>query len=433
MQTKLSRYCKIYRDDHDPSSVILFSTKTASKVSIPESMLEDIRTGPLSEEETAELSELGFLIDSLDEERGAIHGFIDELNSEDSVFSAKLVMNLDCNLDCGYCFEGSRKGRHYMTEETAADCIRFIKKNITPGLKELGITFYGGEPLLSRDLIAAISSEIKIVAETAGLKYTGSLITNGTLLIPEVANAMSTAGVGSASITLDGPAYIHDKSRPFKNGGGSFGAIMKNLKGIAGLIDIDLSGNFTRNNYRRFPELFDLLSDEGLTPEDISSFQFYPVLQEAEGIANCHFREGCSSVNEPWLFEAEIFLREEIMKRGYRTSKIIPTACMMELKNRLIVNHDGSIYKCSGLLGRKEFKVGDIWSGIHDHRTSNNLDNWKNEECLSCEYLPLCFGGCRYMKYIRDNNMDVDCKKPYLDATLEAMVKQDIQYTANPY
>lgn len=43
--------------------------------------------------------------------------------------------------------------------------------------------------------------------------------------------------------------------------------------------------------------------------------------------------------------------------------------------------------------------------------------------------LPLCFGGCRYMKLVRDGNMSgVDCKKQYYDVTLEALVKQDIKY-----
>jgi uncharacterized protein len=93
------------------------------------------------------------------------------------------------------------------------------------------------------------------------------------------------------------------------------------------------------------------------------------------------------------------------------------------------VNYDGGIYKCSGLIGREEFKVGDIASGIKNYHSSHNLDNWKNEGCLSCAYLPLCFGGCRYMKFIRDGNMDgVDCKKQYLDATLEAAIRQDIKY-----
>ena len=333
-------------------------------------MLEDIRSGSLSEEERTTLAELGFLVASAEEDRKEILCFLDKLNKADRIFSLQLVMNLDCNLDCGYCFEGSRKGRHYLTSGDAHAFIVFVMENLKPGVEELGITFYGGEPLLSKDLIASISSEIRANAKQAGVKSTGKLITNGTLLVPAAVEKLSHAGVRSVRITLDGPADIHDKARPFRGGGGSFRTILKNLKEIVGMIDIDLSGNFTRNNYRRFPELFEQLSDAGITPQDIFSLQFYPVLQDAEGMVNCHFKEGCSSLNEPWIYEAEIFLREEILKRGFRRSKIIPTACMMELTNRFIVNYYGGIYKCSGLIGREEYKVGDIASGIKNYHIS---------------------------------------------------------------
>jgi uncharacterized protein len=237
------------------------------------------------------------------------------------------------------------------------------------------------------------------------------------------------SGVKAASVTLDGPESVHDSARPLKNGKGSYRIIMRNLKKVCDMIELEIGGNFTKKNYQQFPMLLDLLMDEGLTPEKISSLQFYPVIQEAEGIVNCDFNDGCNWLNEPWIFEAEIFLREEIMKRGFRTSRLIPTACMMDLKNRIIVNYDGTLYKCSGLIGREEFKVGDVKTGIKDFSQSHNLGSWKNGECLDCAYLPLCFGGCRYMKFLRDGNMDgVDCKKPYLDATLEAAIKQDIKY-----
>lgn len=102
---------------------------------------------------------------------------------------------------------------------------------------------------------------------------------------------------------------------------------------------------------------------------------------------------------------------------------------MVEYRDKMFINYDGGIYKCSGLIGREEFKAGDLNSGLKDYRSTHNLDNWKNEECLDCAYLPLCFGGCRYMKLVRDGNMaGVDCKKPFWDAMLEAMVKQDIRY-----
>jgi uncharacterized protein len=72
-----------------------------------------------------------------------------------------------------------------------------------------------------------------------------------------------------------------------------------------------------------------------------------------------------------------------------------------------------------------------VKSGVIDNGSMYNLDNWKIEECLSCKYLPLCFGGCRYMKYVRDGNLSgVDCKRPYYEACLEALVKQDLRYLA---
>ena len=122
-------------------------------------------------------------------------------------------------------------------------------------------------------------------------------------------------------------------------------------------------------------------------------------------------------------------LREEILKRGYRMARLLPVVCMMEHNNNILVNYNGDIYKCPNLIGRKKFCVGDIRTGVKDFRGSHNMDNWKNAECLACSYLPLCFGGCRAMKLVRDGNMDgVDCKKPYLDATLETLVRQDIKY-----
>ena len=106
---------------------------------------------------------------------------------------------------------------------------------------------------------------------------------------------------------------------------------------------------------------------------------------------------------------------------------------MMELDDSLVVNYDGSLYKCPGFIGRQGFCIGDLRNGVQEYRQSHNLDNWKNEECLNCSYLPLCFGGCRYMKLLCDGNLDgIDCKKPYLDATLETLICQDISPAA-PY
>jgi uncharacterized protein len=122
-------------------------------------------------------------------------------------------------------------------------------------------------------------------------------------------------------------------------------------------------------------------------------------------------------------------LREEVLKRGYGTPKISPSICQVELHHAFVVNFDGAIYKCPSLIGKKGYEIGTLKNGVSDYSESHKLGSWKNDECMDCVYLPLCYGGCRYMSYVRDGNVDnVDCKKEYLDASLETMIKQDIKY-----
>ena len=102
---------------------------------------------------------------------------------------------------------------------------------------------------------------------------------------------------------------------------------------------------------------------------------------------------------------------------------------MIEVSDSYVVNFDGFIYKCPGFVGKKDFSVGSLQTGITDYSRSYKLGIWKNEKCSDCEYLPLCFGGCRYMTFIRDGNIDaLDCQKDYFDASLETMIKQEITY-----
>jgi uncharacterized protein len=102
---------------------------------------------------------------------------------------------------------------------------------------------------------------------------------------------------------------------------------------------------------------------------------------------------------------------------------------MIEIAESYVVNFDGVIYKCPGFIGKKSFEVGDLRRGVKDYASSYKLGIWKNEDCGGCEYLPLCFGGCRYMTFVREGNIDtVDCQKSYLDASLETLIRQDIKY-----
>lgn len=141
------------------------------------------------------------------------------------------------------------------------------------------------------------------------------------------------------------------------------------------------------------------------------------------------YRGGCMSLDEPWLIDATKVLREGILKRGYITPSISHKLCMVESRNSFVVNYDGKLYKCPGFIGMDDFIIGTLEEGELDYSESHNLGMWKNDECADCVYLPLCYGGCRYMTFLRDGNVDrLDCQKEYLDASLETLIKQEIEY-----
>ena len=177
--------------------------------------------------------------------------------------------------------------------------------------------------------------------------------------------------------------------------------------------------------------LLDYFKSIGLGPDNFSVVKFDPIVNTpGSDTSVIYYKSGCISIDEPWLIKADAFLREEILKRGYFIPKPGPTTCMIESNDFFVINYDGTIYKCPVFNGKDGYSIGDVKTGVNDYKSSYNLGLWKNnEECKKCKYLPLCYGGCRYMTFVRDGNVDrPDCKKAYFDSSLETMVKQDIKY-----
>jgi uncharacterized protein len=429
MSMPLSRYCKIFRLPKDPKKVTLFSTLTMAAADVTPEVIQDIERGTLSPKEKKTLRHLGFLVNSLETESRELLRYVDDVNAESSIFTAIVVLNLDCNLGCKYCYEGKRKGKHYMSAETADDFADFIKSSVMKDKERLNLIFYGGEPLLSLDTIVRIAKEIRAAANKQGVAFGFNLTTNGTLLTPQIVKKLKPFGLRSANITLDGPREVHDSFRPFKTGKGSFDTIVRNVKNVSLMIDVHIGGNYTRDRHREFPRLLQYLLRNGLGPDKIASVEFDPVFQESRKFAVPDFHEGCNSANEPWLRDASTFLREEILRRGFLTQKIAPSVCAVEQRDNLVVNYDGTFYKCPGLVGRKKFCVGSLKKGILDYHKTHQIGSWKNKKCLACAYLPLCFGGCRYMKLLQDGTTrGVNCRKKYFDKTLAQFVAQDVRY-----
>lgn len=426
----LSPYVKIYPAHGSPGRILLYSTKTGATIIVSEKLLAAITSAELASSAQESLIRLGFLVPDIAEEKRLVTGRFSRINQRSRRCSFMVVLTLECNLACTYCYEANvlSKGRT-MSQETADLLVTTLQRDQIASVRDICLDFYGGEALLSVDLLRSVAGRVGALAKEAGVGFSFNLITNGTLFTRPLAEELKGLGLRSVKFTLDGPRELHDRTRPFLSGRGSFDVIFSNLREVADTVSVQVGGNFLRDTYREFPRLLDLFAENGLTPDRLSLVHFTPVIGTKAAPGLSEFAMGCCTTAEPWLFEAGLYLREEILKRGYHTPKPAPASCSVEFANDLIVNYDGRLYKCPAFIGLDGWEVGHLGTGVNDYRESHNLDVWKTTECCACAYLPLCYGGCRYMKFLRDGKIDgVDCQKEFFDACLADFIEQDLRY-----
>lgn len=140
-----------------------------------------------------------------------------------------------CNLRCDYCtYSGRYENRSHsprsMSLETARRAIDMALSH-SEDTPDFVLGFYGGEPLLELPLIKECVKYTRQQAPDRNISY--ATTTNGTLLTPDVYGYLMDNGF-NILISLDGPKQIHDRSRKFPDGRGSYDVIMENINAIHG-------------------------------------------------------------------------------------------------------------------------------------------------------------------------------------------------------
>ena len=420
----LSNYLKIWPCRQKKDQFILYSTKKGSLIRVSSDVLANARNGEIADSIRQTMTSLEIWCDDSASEHNQMLEILAVADKRKSRFQAQLVLNLDCNLACPYCYEEGFRHKQYMSDEVADMAVLFLSAKLASGL-DLEVDFYGGEPLLSVPLLKRIAGRLGEAAANYGRSFSFFLFTNGTLLTRKLVEELVPLGLKGALITIDGTREIHDRQRPFVSGKGSFDLIVNNVRDVCQLIDIDLGGNYSRETFHNLPEMLDYLLSAGISSENISNVQFSPITEKS-GASRDGFAS-CAIADNDCMNEAIPFLRREIQQRGFKQPKPKIGACMVEFTNYLVINHDGSFYKCPAFMGWPELSVGSLADGIIDYRESHKLLYWQNDECLDCAYLPLCFGGCRLNPLLKNGSInELDCRREFFDATLEQLVRQNL-------
>lgn len=192
-----------------------------------------------------------------------------------------------CNLRCKYCiyndyFEGMRKFNTSSIDfETARKAIDFVYDHSNE--ERLAITFYGGEPLLSFQVMRQCIDYC--LGKPAHKNLSFSFTTNLTLMTPEIADYIAQVPNMSILLSMDGPAEIHNCARVKRDGTGSFQDAFDGLKILAAAVNKYKCAKIAFNAVLTPPytkKRFDAINDffEGLDflPPDTEVRATYPAV-----------------------------------------------------------------------------------------------------------------------------------------------------------
>lgn len=137
-----------------------------------------------------------------------------------------LFMTEQCNFRCVYCYEDFKLGN--MHANVVEGVKNLIKRRINE-LDFLGISFFGGEPLLNKTGLIDLSTWVHDLCKEKKVSYVGNITTNGYSLDGKTFNTLTDNGVIEYQITLDGDKESHDSLRPTINGKSTFDKIWRNI------------------------------------------------------------------------------------------------------------------------------------------------------------------------------------------------------------
>jgi uncharacterized protein len=330
-----------------------------------------------------------------------------------------------CNLRCAYCYayDSYNKDNTLMSKDVAEHAIQFLIKN-SSNVEDLNVSFFGGEPLLNKEVLFETVEYALSEGKRHHKNFNFHITTNGTLLTREALDFLDNNNF-SMILSFDGPEAIHDKSRPYLNGEGSFKDIYDNLRAVLlrKISDkLTVRSTFTLKT-RNIEEIMTYLSGLGITDMSIEPAYLGKKYDDLE----------IKPVDVPKIFlqyqkAADKYLEELSAGKYYsffHLKKMMDKTHRVDLKltqcgasaGYVAIGADGKIYPCHRFVGKTDYVIGDVYEGItrediRDKFVSAHVRNKK--KCMGCWARYICGGGCHALADLYNDNIfnpyDVECE-----------------------
>lgn len=323
------------------------------------------------------------------------------------IHALSLAVAQKCNLGCTYCYaqQGEFGGKaKNMPLETALAAVDLLIEQASEGGK-INLAFMGGEPLANRAVLRAATVHAQKRAEARGIRCQFSVTTNGSLLQEDDGAFFEEHGF-AVTVSLDGPAPVHDRLRPFKGGTGSFDHIVERVTPLlARQRRMQVSARVTVTPFNLdLPSTLDTFVDMGF-----HSVGFSPLLRASNGRAEmgpddmADMLQGmiaCGLAFEQKVMRGERYpfsnmqnaLRE--IQRG--THRPYPCGAGAGYFG---VSADGELAACHRFVGDEAGVMGHLSTGVDQARQTIWLAErhvHQQQPCNTCWARYLCGGGCHH-------------------------------------
>lgn len=394
-------------------NVLLYNTYSTSMVELEPELYTDIfekgnnSCGP----EIEQLQVMGFLVDDALDELAEQKQLRDTVvsTSGDTISNIIIAPTLACNANCFYCFEnGYRQG--IMTPDTARAVVHFLKEHWDGG--KIGITWFGGEPLMAADIIEIMVDELN----REGIPFVSKITTNGSLLTREMIHRIQRKWkTDKIQITVDALGAEYNAIKNYIGIDDAFSLVIENIQAcLEEGLSIHIRINFNPEKIDSAVKTMEYLNK---LFGDFQNIKVYFAPIDADDCVMRNITDDFAERDEHPYIELIKYGRKHGLYRGFpdmeddeytqefdtdgllKKLKLYsqPINCYATCQNVFSIDCNGKLYKCHRGLGRDEYASGDVFTGIQKNDIYNFFCDTRvpMDECNECKILPICQGGCK--------------------------------------
>jgi uncharacterized protein len=295
---------------------------------------------------------------------------------------------------------------HKLSLRTYKNILNFIKQYYEDyKIKNLFITWSGGEPLIDFNKIIKLSEEVIGFCHKNNIKFEANIITNAVLLNKEVIKSLQKISVSNIQISIEPTEVLDSINRPIKNTNKSnFNNTYENIKDVVGLIPIVLRIALSKKNFTKIVSFVEKLKSDNLFFNKVN-FALGPL-----HIPYLNSNLDYSILND--VFDSSEYAKayfdiyEELLKKNiiYLTPyPSLDNECGAYKNNVFTIDSKGYIFKCFENVFDKSESIGNIKNKKikltykHTNWIKKDFD-FEKLECYHCKLLPICKGGCNMVR-----------------------------------